>query len=48
MDDIMTSHVNPKVDDRFKEWMNRNYGNHIEVKDTSTLEWPLILQKKER
>ena len=29
---IMSSHVNPKVDDRSKEWMNHNYGNHGEVK----------------
>ena len=32
VDGVMYSHVNPKVDDKFKEWMNRNYGNHGEVK----------------
>ena len=31
-EDFMSSHVNPKVNYKFKEWMNRNDGNHGEVK----------------
>ena len=31
-DDAMSSHVNPKVNDKFKLCMNRNYGKHNEVK----------------
>ena len=30
VDDIMFSHVNPKVDDKFKEWMKLNYGKNGE------------------
>ena len=30
--DVMYSHVNPTVDDKFKEWMNRNYGKHGKLK----------------
>ena len=32
LDDFMFSHVNPKVKDKFKEWMNPNYGKHGVVK----------------
>ena len=32
VDDFMSSNVNPKVNDKFKEWMDRNYVNHGEVK----------------
>ena len=32
VEDSMFSHVNPKVNDKFKEWMNPNYGKHGEVK----------------
>ena len=32
VEDSMFSHVNPKVNDKFKEWMNPNYGKHVEVK----------------
>ena len=28
----MSSHVNPKVNDKFKEWMIRNYGKYGEFK----------------
>ena len=29
---VIPSHVKPKGDDKFKKWMNRNYGKHGEVK----------------
>ena len=32
VDNIMSSHVNPKANDKFQEWMNRNYGKHGDVK----------------
>ena len=32
MDDVMSRHVNPKVDDKFKDLMNRNYENNGKVK----------------
>ena len=32
IENIMSSHVNPKVDDRSKEFMNHDYGNNGEVK----------------
>ena len=32
MDNIVSSHVNPKVNDKFKEWMNRIYVKHGEGK----------------
>ena len=32
VDDVMSSHVNPMVNYKFKEWMKSNYGNHGEVK----------------
>ena len=32
VDDVMYSHVKPKVNYKIKEWMNRNYGKHGEVK----------------
>ena len=32
VDDIMSNHVNPKVNDNFKECMNLNYWKHGEVK----------------
>ena len=28
----MSSHVNPKVNDNFKEWMNHKYGKHGKMK----------------
>ena len=31
-DNIISSHVNPKVNDNFKEWMNQNHGKNDEVK----------------
>ena len=31
VDDFITSHVNPKVNDNFKQWTNHNYGKHGEV-----------------
>ena len=30
----MSSHMSPKVNDKFKEWMNRNYVKHGEVKSS--------------
>ena len=32
VEDNMSSHVKPKVNDMFKEWMNPNYGNNDELK----------------
>ena len=32
VDDAMPSHVNPKINYKFKEWTNRNYGKHGKVK----------------
>ncbi len=34
IDDLMSSHVDPKVNDRFLEWLNKMYGSHGEVKAT--------------
>ena len=31
MDDVLSSHVNPRVNNKFLEWMNRNYGKLKEV-----------------
>ena len=33
MGDVMSSHVNPKVNNRFKERMKLNDGKHGEVKN---------------
>ena len=32
VDDAMSSHMNPKVNDKFKERINSNYVKHGEVK----------------
>ena len=32
VDDAISIHVNPKVNDKLKEHMKHNYGNHGEVK----------------
>ena len=32
VDDLMSSHVDPKVNDLFKKWLNKRYGEHGEVK----------------
>ena len=32
VDNVMSSHVKPKVNDNFKEWINRNYSKHGELK----------------
>ena len=32
VDDATSSHILPKVNDKFHQWMNRNYGKHGEVK----------------
>ena len=32
VDNVMSNHVKPKVNDKFKEWMNCNYNKHGEVK----------------
>ena len=32
VENVMSSHVNPKVNDKFNEWMNHNYYKHGEVK----------------
>jgi hypothetical protein len=34
VDDIMSSHVDPKVNDSFLAWLNEKYGTHGEVKAT--------------
>ena len=34
VDDIMSSHVDPKVNDRFLEWLEKKYGQIGEVKST--------------
>ena len=34
VEDVMPSHVNHKVNDKFKESMNHNYNKHSEVKCT--------------
>jgi hypothetical protein len=34
VDDLMSSHVDPKVNDKFLEWLNKMYGSHGEVKAT--------------
>ena len=28
VDDVDSSHLNTNFNDKFKEWVNRNYGNH--------------------
>ena len=33
VDNVMSSHVKPKVNDNFKEWINRNYSKHGELKE---------------
>ena len=34
VDDIMSSHVNSKVNDKFAEWLNKAYGKHKPVEPT--------------
>ena len=34
VDDVMSSHVNKKVNDKFLVWLNKKYGKHGEVKAT--------------
>ena len=34
VDDLMASHMNPKVNDKFLEWLNKKYGSHGKVKAT--------------
>ena len=34
VDDLMSSHVNKKVNDKFLKWLNKKYGTHGEVKAT--------------
>ena len=34
VDDLMASHVDPKVNDKFLKWLNRMYGKYGEVKAT--------------
>ena len=53
MDGVMSSHVNPNINDKFKEGMNRNYGKHGKVKSNvvKVHKYPgmiFYLQKKER
>ena len=31
VDDLMSSHVDPAVNDEFYEWLNKQYGEHGEV-----------------
>ena len=32
VDDLMSSHVDPKVNDDFENWLNEMYGNYSKVK----------------
>ena len=32
VEDAVSIHVNPKINDKFKEYMKRSYGKHGEVK----------------
>ena len=34
VDDVMSSHVDTKVNDNFKKWLNEMHGKHGEVKST--------------
>ena len=34
VDDLMSSHVNSKVNDKFEEWLNKKYGSYGKVKCT--------------
>ncbi len=34
VDDIMCSHMDPRVNDEFEKWLNRLYGNHGKVTTT--------------
>lgn len=34
VDDVMSSHINPKVNDKFENWLNRNYGGLKKVTST--------------
>ena len=34
VDDVMSSHLCPKVNDKFRNWLNKTYGVHGEVKAT--------------
>ncbi len=34
VDDLMSSHADPKVNDRFLDWLNKKYGNYGEVTAT--------------
>ena len=34
VDDVMSSHMSSKVNDEFKNWMNKNYGSYCEVKES--------------
>ena len=31
VDNFMTTHLNPNINDKFKEWMDQKYGKHFEV-----------------
>ena len=32
VDDLLSSHVNPKVNDKFASWLETLYGKHMAVK----------------
>ncbi|MGC8472764.1 MAG: hypothetical protein ACP5PM_10830, partial [Acidimicrobiales bacterium] len=34
VDDLMSSHVDTKINDNFEKWLNKMYGAHGEVKTT--------------
>ena len=34
VDNLKSSHINPKVNDQFKKWLNKIYGGYGEVKTT--------------
>ena len=53
IDDLLSSHVDPKVNDRFQEWLEKMYGKYKAVGPTrgkNMIIWVcwLISRKKER
>ena len=53
VDDLLSSHVDPKVNDRFQVWLEKMYGKYKAVEPTrgkNMIIWVcwLISQKKER
>ncbi|MGC8506615.1 MAG: hypothetical protein ACP5NK_07975, partial [Thermoplasmata archaeon] len=51
IDDLMSSHVDAKVNDKFEIWINKMYGLHGKLRQQEarfmiTLEWYLISPRK--